>query len=118
MINTDLYLAAECLGNMVLVTVTPDYYGETKEKHAEAQGFKYEVMLPAHRYDKLTVKIAGAQQLEPPISGHEPQVEFRTLRVHPYVDRTGRMAYTASAAAVKVVLWRIIIGLKTDRTAG
>ena len=86
MINADLYLAAECLGNMVLVSVTPDYYGETKEKHAEAQGFKYEVMLPAHRYDKLTVKIAGAQQLEPPISGHEPQVEFRTLRVVQYAN--------------------------------
>ena len=56
----------------------------------------------AHRYDKLVIKILGAQLMDSPVSGSEPQVEFTDLRVRPYVDRTGRMAYTASATSVRV----------------
>ena len=103
MINANLYLAPACLGTMILVGITPDYYGTDKERHAEPQGHKYEVMLPVHRYDKLTVKIPGAPLLQAPVSGNEPQVEFNDLLVRPYVDRTGRMAYTASATSVRVV---------------
>ena len=103
MINANLYLAPACLGPMILVSVSPDYYGTDKERHADPQGHKYEVMLPAHRYDKLTVKIPGTQQLECPVSGSEPQVVFEGLNVRPYVDRTGRMAYTASATGIKVI---------------
>lgn len=101
--TSNLYLDRACLGPMILIAVTPDYYGSDKEKHSDPQGYKYEVMLPAHRYDKLTVKILGTQQLESPVSGNEPQVEFAELKVRPYVDRTGRMAYTASATGVKSV---------------
>lgn len=100
MIHSNLYLAPACLGTMILVSVVPDYYGIDKERHAEPQGHKYEVMLPVHRYDKLTVKIPGAPLLQAPISGSEPQVEFNDLQVRPYVDRTGRMAYTASGVRV------------------
>lgn len=103
MINSNLYLAPACLGTMILVSVIPDYYGTDKERHADPQGYKYETMMPAHRYDKLTIKIAGQQLIESPVSGSEPQVEFLDLRVRPYVDRTGRMAYTASATGVRVV---------------
>ena len=103
MINANLYLAPECLGTMILIAVTPDYYGSDKERHADPQGHKYEVMLPAHRYDKLVIKILGVQLMDSPISGSEPQVEFSDLRVRPYVDRTGRMAYTASATGARVV---------------
>lgn len=81
MIHSNLYLAPACLGTMILVSVVPDYYGT----------------------DKLTVKIPGAPLLQAPISGSEPQVEFNDLQVRPYVDRTGRMAYTASASGVRVV---------------
>lgn len=103
MISGNLYLAPACLGAMILVSVSPDYYGLDKERHADPQGYKYETMLPAHRYDKLVIKIPGTQLLDSPISGNEPQVEFLDLRVRPYVDRTGRMAYTASATGVRVV---------------
>lgn len=101
--NANLYLSPECLGTIILVSVSPDYYGLDKERHAEIQGYKYEVMLPQHRYDKLVIKILGAQLMDSPISGNEPQVTFEGLRVRPYVDRTGRMAYTASATGVKSV---------------
>ena len=56
----------------------------------------------AHRYDKLVIKILGAQLMDSPVSGSEPQVEFTELKMRPYVDRTGRMAYTASATSVRV----------------
>lgn len=102
MINANLYLAPACLGTMILVSVIPDYYGVDKDRHADPQGYKYETMLPSHKYDKLTVKIPGTQLLESPVSGNEPQVAFEDLRVRPYVDRTGRMAYTASATGVRV----------------
>lgn len=55
-----------------------------------------------HRYDKLVIKILGAQLMDSPVSGNEPQVEFTELKMRPYVDRTGRMAYTASATSVRV----------------
>ncbi len=38
MINASLYLAPACLGAMILVGITPDYYGTGKERHAEPQG--------------------------------------------------------------------------------
>lgn len=101
--TSNLYLDRACLGPMILIAVSPDYYGSDKERHADPQGSKYEVMLPAHRYDKLVIKISGSQLLECPVSGHEPQVEFSELKVRPYVDRTGRMAYTASATGIKVI---------------
>lgn len=56
----------------------------------------------AHRYDKLVIKILGAQLMDSPVSGNEPQVEFTELKMRPYVDRTGCMAYTASATSVRV----------------
>jgi len=102
MISTLLFLALACLGPMILVGVTPDYYGSDREKHAEPQGFKYEVMLPLHKYDKLVVKIPGKQLIEAPISGAEPTVEFQDLKVRPYVGHDGRMAFTATAGGVKV----------------
>lgn len=103
MIATLIYLAVSCIGNMILVGVIPDYYGNDREKHAEPQGYKYEVMLPSHKYDKLVIKIPGKQLLDAPVSGAEPMVEFADLRVRPYVDHAGRMAYTASATSIKVV---------------
>ena len=98
--NTLICIDPACLGTMILIGVTPDYYGADREKHAEPQGYKYEVMLPLHRYDKLSVKIAGLQQIDEPISGHEPEVVFKDLKVRPYVDRNGRMAYSATADGI------------------
>ena len=43
--NANLYLSPECLGTIILVSVSPDYYGLDKERHAEIQGYKYEVCL-------------------------------------------------------------------------
>ena len=93
-----------CLGTFILIDVTPDYYGADNERHKKAQGYKYEVLMPAQKHDKIVVKIPGEQQLEAPLSGNEPTVEFADLKVKPYVDsKTGRMAFSATAAGIKVV---------------
>lgn len=99
----NIFLDRESLGCTVLINVVPDFYGSDKNRHEEPVGYKYEVMLPTHRYDKLAVKIPGPQLLEAPVSGHEPMVEFADLRVKPYVDHSGRLAFTASATGIKVV---------------
>ena len=91
------------IGSTVLVGVTPDLYGSDKVRHDVAVGYKYEVMLPSHRFDKLTVKIPGLQLMDTPVSGHEPTVDFENLVIKPYVDRNGRLAFTATATGVKVV---------------
>ena len=98
--NTLICIDPACLGTMILIGVTPDYYGADREKHAEPQGYKYETMLPAHRFDKLTVKIGGVQQMDEPVSGQEPEVVFKDLKVRPYVDRNGRLAFTSTADGI------------------
>ena len=92
-----------CLGSFQLVGVTPDYFGTDKVRHDAPVGAKYEVVLPAQKYERLTVKIAGSQQMETPLSGSEPVVEFSDLSVKPYVDRNGRLAFSANATSIKVV---------------
>lgn len=96
-------ISNESLGTTQLVGVTPDYYGSDKVRHDVPIGAKYEVVLPMQRYEHLTVKIPGPQLMETPISGHEPMVEFTDLKVKPYVDHSGRLAFTASATGIKVV---------------
>lgn len=103
MINSNVYIDPTCLGQTILGGVAPDYFGDLKERQPEPVGHKYEVMLPAHKYDKLIVKIAGDQAVESPVSGNEPEVRFRGLRVRPYVDRTGRLAFSATADGISIV---------------
>jgi len=89
---------------MTLVGITPDYYGADRERHDDPQGCKYEVMLPLHRYDKMVVKITGPQQMDDPVSGAEPEVAFVGLHVKPYVDRNGRLAFSAMADGIAAAI--------------
>ena len=101
---TNIFVDNACLGLKTLIAVTPDYYGTEKTRHDAPVGAKYTVVLPKHQYDRLTVKIPGAQQIDVPISGAEPTVEFVGLKVKPYVDgRTGQLAYSATADGIKAV---------------
>lgn len=100
----NVYLSEKCIGSLILVDAHPDYYGDSKTRSEAPVGTRYEVMMPLHRFEKLTVKVPGEQQVETPLSGSEPHVEFADLRVKPYVDsRTGRLAFTASATGIKVI---------------
>lgn len=102
--NTNMiYLAPECLGTQIeLVEITPDYYGDSRERQAQPVGYRYSVLLRGHAADKLVVKIPGAQQMEAPVSGAGVMVRFDALRERPYVNRaTGQLAYSATAAGIK-----------------
>lgn len=97
-----LYFAPECFGTQIeLVDVTADFYGAGRERQAEPVGYRYAVLLREHAAERLTVKILGTQQMETPVSGTGVMVEFKNLKVRPYINRaTGQMAYTAVADAI------------------
>ena len=99
----NVVLDNSCLGKFKLVSVKPDYYGSDKVRHYAPVGAKYEVVLPMQLYERLMVKIPGAQLMETPVSGHEPIVEFADLIVKPYVDHSGHIAFSAAASGIKVV---------------
>lgn len=92
-----------CLGTEMLCVGVKPYYAYTADgQRGGVQGQAYDVCLPAHAYDHLTVKIAGDPQLEVPEGGCVAVVLI-DLVVRPYVGRDGRMAYTATASAIKAV---------------
>lgn len=99
----NVFLDTTNFGPMTLFSVRPNMYDDNNVEQAKPVGFKYGVVLPEQEFEKLYVKIPGPQLLETPLSGHGPQVEFTDLRVKPYVDRNGRMAFSATAAGIKVV---------------
>lgn len=98
----NIYLDPDCLGStMQLVAVSEDFYANGV-KQASPVGRKYDVLVIAQAYERLTVRIPGDQLVEDP--GLAPvYVEFKDLRVRPYVDRNGRMAFSAAAEGIHVV---------------
>lgn len=85
---------------MLLVDVRPNY-AYMNGQRGDLNGYAYDVCLPAHSLDKLTIKIDGEQQIEAPEEGYVP-VEVSGLIVRPYVNRENKLAFTAIAAAIKV----------------
>lgn len=103
MINSNLKLDNKCLGDILqLVEVTPNLY-ENGQRLTAPNGYKYSVCVRAHRNDKLNVLIPGAQLMETPSTMLDVFVEFTDLIVRPYADRTGRLAFTATASGIKPV---------------
>ena len=103
MINSELRLDPGCLGNILqLVEVSPNYYSEGKRLEVP-NGYKYAVCVQAHRNDKLSVTIPGAQLMETPSTMTDVYVAFDGLTVRPYVDRNGRLALTATATGIRKV---------------
>lgn len=99
--NAILVLAAEAIGKMLLVDVRA-YYGYTNGNRSEDPiGYAYDVCLPLHKMDKLSVKIPGKQLADAPSDGAVP-VEFEGFVARPYVDRNGRLAVTATATAINL----------------
>ena len=90
-----------CLGGEMLCVGCKPYYAYTPDGQKGAQqGYTYDVCLPAHGFDKLGVKIEGDRQIEIPEGGHVA-VTLTDLAVRPYVGRDGRLAFSASASAIK-----------------
>ena len=100
MILSILFLAAACIGDMLLVDVRP-YYAYTDGVRSQTPvGYAYIVCLPLHKMDKLSIKIEGAQRMDAPLDGAIP-VEFDGLFAKPYVDRNGHLAVAATATNIR-----------------
>lgn len=102
MINNLLYLAIACIGQTLLVDIRPYYNYTDGVRSQDPVGYIYDVCLPMHKMDKLFVKIPGKQLIDMPPNGAIP-VEFVDFIAKPYVDRSGRLAVTASATGIKAV---------------
>ena len=102
MINNLLCLAIACIGQTLLVDIRPYYNYTDGVRSQDPVGYIYDVCLPLHKMDKLSVKIEGKQLMDAPQGGAIP-VEFVNLIARPYVDRNGRLAVTATANGIKAV---------------
>lgn len=84
---------------MLLVDVRPSY-AYVDGQRGDLTGYAYDVCLPAHSLDKLTIKIDGEQQIEAPEEGYV-LAEVSGLIVRPYVNRDNKLSFTATATAIK-----------------
>ncbi|MCI6273116.1 MAG: hypothetical protein MR611_00415 [Coriobacteriaceae bacterium] len=81
------------------------YDYQNGERTDKVAGTFVEVAISNRAYEKLRISLP---QLTPLLADGEvfPEgtfIEFDGLRVRPYVNRSGRLAYTASADAARVV---------------
>lgn len=64
---TDCIVSPKTLGRkMLLVDVSPAYAYANGSRTDDITGYRYEVALPDHRFDKISVKINGNQLIESP----------------------------------------------------
>ncbi len=83
----------------MLVDIRPYYnYAENSK---DIEGYKYKVLLPAHKMDSLEVKIAGAKLLEL-ADGEYPMIDFEGLEAKAYVI-DGKAVITATAKNIRVI---------------
>lgn len=68
--------------NPILVEVKPKFRYENNQKTEEIVGYAYIIVLPDKRFEKLSVKIDGKQQMESPECG--VPVEFDNLEIFIY----------------------------------
>lgn len=83
----------------ILVDIRPVYNYESNSK--EIEGYKYKVVLPAHKMDSLEVKIPGVKLLEL-ADGEFPMVEFEGLEARVYVIG-GKELLSATATGMRVL---------------
>lgn len=101
--NSVLLIDNKCFGDSFLLTnVRPINYVDGKRVE-QPVGYTYEVCVRTLRNDKLSVKIMGEQLMGAPSLVQDLYVTFAGLLVHPYVNRDGRIALTASATGIKAV---------------
>ena len=77
-------------------------YTKSGERTDKIIGFRYVIALPAHGFEKLSVKIAGDQQIELPDGEEYIPVEFDGLDIRVY-EAGGHAQLTASATGIHAV---------------
>lgn len=97
----DMKLDPACLGEKkLLVDVMPVFEYQDKKRTDRCIGHRYIVVLPEQRFEKLGVKIEGAQLMEKPESCVE--VEFTGLELAAY-EADGHTQITARAMGISAV---------------
>lgn len=95
----DLKFDVSCLGCKLLVDVTPVYEYKDNERTDRCVGYRYIVVLPEMRYERLGVRVDGKQLMEKPED--YAVVEFTGLELNAY-DRDGRIQISAKATGIQL----------------
>ncbi len=98
----DVKIDVASLGEKKLLTaVTPVYeYGKDGKRTDTISGYRYEIVLPEVRFEKLGVKIAGAKLVDEPTGCVE--VEFENLEIMAY-EMQGRVQLSAKATGIYLI---------------
>ena len=86
---------------MLLTEIRPAYIYENGKKTDKISGYRYDVALPKHGLEKLSVRIDGDQQMQPPEDGFI-EVGFSGLVVRAYI-KDGVAMFTATATGISPV---------------
>ncbi len=99
----DLKFDNASLGNvMLLVEVKAIQEYKDKKPTGNVLGYRYVVCLPAHRMERLPVKIEGKRLMDDPEDG-AVEVKFTGLEVTAYQDDSKMVHITAKATGIAPV---------------
>lgn len=96
-------------GQAFLDEVKPSYMYKDNQRTDQVNGLKVTVVLPANRYEKLTVTVADpidrlTAVLEKTPAGTPVVVEFVNFTARAYQDKAGDVAISAKADSVQIVV--------------
>lgn len=95
----DVRIDPTSLGDkMMMVNVLPAYEYKDGKRTDNIVAYRYEVALPAHNLDKISVRIDGKQLMDAPEDGFV-EVKFTGLEVSAY-ERDGKVLFTAKATGI------------------
>lgn len=105
---TDLKIDPKSLGDtMLLADITPAYEYRDGERTDKLEGYRYSVVLPSHKMEKLGVKVLNKTPLidvekkeEIPIG---IPVHFTNLEIGSYFSKSQGVTITAKADGVSFV---------------
>lgn len=98
---TDVVIDAYAsVGQALLTNVFPSYEYKNGARTDEITGYKYEVAMPSHALDKLSVKIDGRKLMEAPEEFTE--VIFQDLELYLYMIN-GQLQVGARATGISPV---------------
>lgn len=86
--------------NLMLVDIIPVNVYENGKRTDKICGYRYVVAMPDHAFDKISVKIDGAKQLDMPEDEY-PVVEFENLTIKIFWSPDG---YRVGATATGVMM--------------
>ena len=96
----ELRIDPASLGKTKMLADIRPYYNYT-DNSKDIEGYKYKVVLPAHKMDAIEVKIPGAKLLEL-ADGEFPIVEFENLEIKAYFIE-GKELISATAKSLRVI---------------